>query len=129
VLLFANVRLITAHLADLFARIRPLVAMEITVYGMRRESYEAVTRVPGLFARFMDGLNLLFESGVRVRLKAMAIQSNLHEQQAIAAFCRERPTICAPGPWPRLGTNSSPASGTCGRSAVNSGKPSGSAVS
>ena len=36
----------------------------------------------------MHGLNLLLESGIRVRLKAMAIQANLHEQPAIAAFCR-----------------------------------------
>ena len=38
----------------------------------------------------MRGLNLLLDSGVRVRLKAMAIQSNLHEQAAIAEFCRAR---------------------------------------
>jgi radical SAM protein with 4Fe4S-binding SPASM domain len=38
----------------------------------------------------MQGLNLLLEHGVRVRLKAMVIRSNLHEQAAIAAFCRSR---------------------------------------
>ena len=52
VLLFTNGRLITPHLADLFARIPPRVEIGITVYGMCRESYEAVTRAPGSFAEF-----------------------------------------------------------------------------
>jgi radical SAM protein with 4Fe4S-binding SPASM domain len=64
--------------------------IEVTVYGITRATYEAVTRKPGSFDAFMRGLNRLFDAGVRVRLKAMAIQSNLHEQAAIAAFCRER---------------------------------------
>ena len=38
----------------------------------------------------MRGLNLLLDSGLRMRLKAMAMQSNLHEQEAIADFCRAR---------------------------------------
>ena len=86
---FTNATLITeAHVA-LFKKY-PSRDIEITVYGVTRETYEAVTRRAGSFNRFMNGLNLLLESGVRVRLKAMAIQSNLHEQAAIAAFCRER---------------------------------------
>jgi sulfatase maturation enzyme AslB (radical SAM superfamily) len=52
VLLFTNGRLITPRLADLFARIPPLATIEITVYGMRAESYEAVTRAPGSFKEF-----------------------------------------------------------------------------
>jgi radical SAM protein with 4Fe4S-binding SPASM domain len=38
----------------------------------------------------MNGLGLLIENNIRIRLKAMAIQSNLHEQQSIAEFCRAR---------------------------------------
>src|SRR5208337_1889172 len=49
VIIFTNGRLITPVLADLLARIPPLVTMEVTVYGMREESYEAVTRVSGSF--------------------------------------------------------------------------------
>jgi radical SAM protein with 4Fe4S-binding SPASM domain len=38
----------------------------------------------------MRGLDLLLNSGLKVRLKAMAMQSNLHEHKAITAFCRAR---------------------------------------
>ena len=57
---------------------------------MTPETYEAVTRRPGSFATFMRGLDLLLGSGVRVRFKAMALRSNLHEMPEIARFCRER---------------------------------------
>ncbi|MEM5790358.1 MAG: radical SAM protein, partial [Syntrophobacteraceae bacterium] len=43
VLLFTNACLISPRLADLFASIPPLLKIEITVYGMRQESYESVT--------------------------------------------------------------------------------------
>ena len=64
--------------------------IEVTVYGATRETYEAVTRQRGSFAAFMRGLDLLLGSGVRVRLKAMALRSNLHEMAEIARFCRQR---------------------------------------
>jgi MoaA/NifB/PqqE/SkfB family radical SAM enzyme len=64
--------------------------IEVTVYGISKETYERVTRVPGSFAAFCQGLDLLLESNLNVRLKAMALRSNLHEQPAIARFCRER---------------------------------------
>ena len=40
----------------------------------------------------MRGLALLLESGIKVRLKAMALRSNFHEMPEIARFCRERTT-------------------------------------
>jgi len=64
--------------------------IEVTVYGVTEKTYERVTRVPGSFAAFRRGLDLLLESGVKVRLKAMALRSNYHELPAIADFCRAR---------------------------------------
>lgn len=86
---FTNATLVTpAHVA-LFKKYPPR-DIEVTVYGVTRETYERVTREPGSFDKFTAGLNRLLEGGVRVRLKAMAIQSNLSEQAAIAEFCRAR---------------------------------------
>ena len=56
VLLFTNARLITPELADLFARIPPLEKIEVTVYGMKPQSYEAVSRVPGSYEEFRRGV-------------------------------------------------------------------------
>lgn len=84
---FTNATLINEEHVALFKK-HPPRDIEVTVYGVTRETYERITRRPGTFDKFMRGLNLLMESGVRVRLKAMAIQSNLAEQDAIADFCR-----------------------------------------
>jgi len=84
---FTNATLISqAHIA-LFRKYPPR-DIEVTVYGVTRDTYERVTRKPGTFEKFMRGLNMLMESGVHVRLKAMMIQSNLADQAAIAEFCR-----------------------------------------
>ena len=64
--------------------------IEVTVYGVTRDTYEGVTRKKGSFEAFRRGLRLLLESGVRVHLKAMALRSNVHELQKIAKFCRDR---------------------------------------
>ena len=64
--------------------------IEVTVYGVTKETYERVTRVPGSFAAFRRGLDRLLGSGIGVRLKAMALRSNVHELPRIADFCRER---------------------------------------
>ena len=56
VLLFTNARLITPGLADLFAHIPPLRKIEVTVYGMHPETYDAVTCTPGSYAQFRRGV-------------------------------------------------------------------------
>jgi radical SAM protein with 4Fe4S-binding SPASM domain len=73
-----------------FFRQHPPRDVEVTVYGVTAETYERVTRVAGSFRAFERGLSLLLESGVEVRLKAMALRSNVDELPAIAAFCRAR---------------------------------------
>jgi len=64
VLLFTNATLLTPNLVDLFCRIPPLVEIEISLYGMKRESYVAVTRTPGSFEAAMRGINLLLKKKV-----------------------------------------------------------------
>jgi radical SAM protein with 4Fe4S-binding SPASM domain len=86
---FTNATLITQEHIQLFQKYPPR-DIEVTVYGVTQETYERVTRKPGSHASFMRGLNLLLESGVKVRLKAMVLRSNLHEVPEIARFGREK---------------------------------------
>lgn len=86
---FTNATLIDESHIDLFRKYPPR-DIEVTVYGVTRDTYERISRKKGTFERFTAGLDLLMKSGIRVRLKAMAMQSNLHEQEAIAEFCRAR---------------------------------------
>jgi len=85
---FTNATLVNQAHIDLFKRYPPR-DIEVTIYGASQETYEAVTRLLGSFAAFQRGLQMLFDAGVRIRLKAMALRSNLHEIEAMAAFGRK----------------------------------------
>jgi radical SAM protein with 4Fe4S-binding SPASM domain len=85
---FTNACLITEEHVALFKSYPPR-DVEVTVYGVTQETYERVTRRPGSYTAFRRGLDLLLDAGIKVRLKAMAVRSNVHELLAIAAFCRE----------------------------------------
>ena len=84
---FTNACPVTEEHVALFRRYPPR-DIEVSVYGVTTETYEAVTRRPGSYAAFRRGLDLLLDGGVPVRLKAMALGSNVHELPEIAAFCR-----------------------------------------
>lgn len=86
---FTNATLLTAEHVRLFKNYPPR-DIEATVYGVTQETYEQVTRKEGSFGAFRRGLDLLLEGGIPVRLKAMALRSNLHEMGAIAGLCREK---------------------------------------
>jgi MoaA/NifB/PqqE/SkfB family radical SAM enzyme len=91
VLVFTNARLITPRLADLFARIPPLMPIEVTVYGMRAASYEAVTRAPGSFAQFWRGVHLLLERRVPFIVKQALLPPNRAEIAEFEAWAKMIP--------------------------------------
>jgi radical SAM protein with 4Fe4S-binding SPASM domain len=86
---FTNACLITNEHLELFKKYPPR-DIEVTVYGVTEQTYESITRRPGSYAAFRRGLDLLLKNGIKVRLKAMALRSNVDELPAIAEFCRER---------------------------------------
>jgi len=86
VLLFTNGTLITPHLAQLFSRIRPLAKIEITVYGMKKKSYETATRTPGSFEAAWRGINLLLESKVPFVVKGAILPVNKGEMEEFEAW-------------------------------------------
>jgi radical SAM protein with 4Fe4S-binding SPASM domain len=85
---FTNATLIRPEHIALFQKYPPR-DIEVTIYGASQEVYERVSRVPGSFQAFQDGVKALFDAGIRVRFKAMALRSNLEEIDAIAAFGRD----------------------------------------
>jgi len=96
VLLFTNATLITPHLADLFARIPPLERIEVTVYGMRRESYEAVTRVSGSFEAAWRGMNLLLEKKIPFVVKGALLPPNEAEMEEFESWAATIPWMDKP---------------------------------
>ena len=87
--IFTNATLVTEEHVRVFKNYPPR-DIEVSVYGVSKETYERVTRRPGSFSAFQRGLNLLLGSGLKVRLKAMALRSNIHEKTEITRFCREK---------------------------------------
>ncbi len=79
VILFTNARLVTPEIADLLARIPPLKKVEVSVYGMRPESYDAVARAPGAYAEFRKGIELLQERQVPFVVKSALLPPNRAE--------------------------------------------------
>ncbi len=96
VLLFTNARLITPRLADLLARIPPRVLIEITVYGMHAESYEAVSRVPGSYAQFRRGVELLLDRKVPFIVKQALLPPNRRELEEFEAWAATIPWMREP---------------------------------
>jgi len=85
---FTNATLLKPAHVDLFRQYPPR-DLEVSVYGVNQRTYEKVTRSPGSYKVFRQGLDLLVASGIKIRLKAMALRSNLHEMADIARFCRK----------------------------------------
>ena len=86
VALFTNATLVTPRLADLFRTIPPGEKIEITFYGMRQSSYEAVTRTPGSFAAARRGLALLVEKQVPLAVKSALLPANRAEKSAFESW-------------------------------------------
>ena len=87
--IFTNACLLREEHIELFKKYTPQ-DIEVTVYGITKRTYERVTRRSGSYDAFRRGLDLLLENGIPVRLKAMALRSNVHELPQIADFCRAR---------------------------------------
>jgi radical SAM protein with 4Fe4S-binding SPASM domain len=91
VILFTNATLITPRLAGLFKKMPPLEPVEVSVYGMRKETYEAVTRAPGSHAAFRRGLGLLLERGVSVVVKGAVLPATRDEMDEFEAWAASLP--------------------------------------
>ena len=86
--LFTNGTLITPRIADYWAEWRPF-SIEITLYGRTRETYEALTGVPGSYDRCLRGIHLLKERSLPVKLKTVAVTINKHEIWDMKRFAEE----------------------------------------
>jgi len=86
---FTNATLVTKKHVDLFKKYPP-DDIEVTVYGVTQAIYDKVTRMPGSFSAFTNGVKLLLNNGIKVRFKAMVLRSNVNRLPQIARFCRAR---------------------------------------
>jgi radical SAM protein with 4Fe4S-binding SPASM domain len=88
VTLFTNGTIINEQIADYLVEWPPF-AIEITLYGRTRETYEALTAIPGSYDRCLRGIHLLKERGLPLKLKTVATSVNKHEVVAMRHFAEE----------------------------------------
>jgi len=86
--LFTNGTLINETIADYLAEWPPF-AIEITLYGRTRETYEALTAIPGSYDRCLRGIKLLKERRLPLKLKTVATSVNKHEVTAMRRFAED----------------------------------------
>jgi radical SAM protein with 4Fe4S-binding SPASM domain len=80
VTILTNATMITAERADRIRALRPL-RVEISIYGATRQTYEAVTRIPGSFHAFLTGVQHLRDRHVPLAIKMPVMTLNQHEVQ------------------------------------------------
>lgn len=86
--LFTNGTLINEKIADYLVDWPPF-AIEITLYGRTRETYEALTQIPGSYDRCLRGIKLLRERGLPLNLKTVATSINKHEISSMRQFAEQ----------------------------------------
>lgn len=87
VTVFCDGILVDERILALFRELPPRT-VEISLYGATRETYEAVTRVKGSFARAVRGIERLLENGTRLGLKTVLMTVNRHELAAMREMAR-----------------------------------------
>jgi len=86
--LFTNGTIVNEQIADYLVEWPPF-AIEITLYGRTRETYEALTAIPGSYDRCVRGIQLLKKRGLPLKLKTVATSVNKHEVLAMREFADE----------------------------------------
>lgn len=96
VLLFTNATLLSTHLADLFSLVPPLEPIEISVYGMKKSSCDAITGNAGSFEAARKGIGLLLERKVPFVVKSAWLNPNKEEVEELETWVSTIPWMDGP---------------------------------
>ncbi len=88
VTVLSNATMVDKSIVELFKEY-PVDVFSTTMYGSTEKTYETVTRCPGSFQKFIDGVMMLKNSGIKVEIKYIPIVPNAHEVLDAKKFCDE----------------------------------------
>ncbi len=91
VVIMTNACLIDSKLVKLFDAIPPGRPVQVSVYGMRRSSYEAVSCMPGSFERFVNGIDLLKKQNIPFVVRQSLLPPNKKELDEFEKFASSLP--------------------------------------
>jgi radical SAM protein with 4Fe4S-binding SPASM domain len=72
--------------------------VQVSVYSHRAEIHDAITKLPGSFARTIQGIRLLQEHGLKVVIANVLMTANLSDYRAVQALGRELGVHCTVDP-------------------------------
>ncbi len=81
VILSTNATLIDDNIAGLFAKIPPKENVEISFYGMQKQTYESITRNEGSFEAARKGINNLLSKNIPFIVRQASLPQNRMEKQ------------------------------------------------
>ncbi|MBN1492819.1 MAG: radical SAM protein [Candidatus Omnitrophica bacterium] len=85
IILYTNGSLIDEHIAEQLALLRPNL-IDITIPGIRRETFESVSRAPGSRDKVFNVIKLLHTKGMHLGFKTCVLNSNETEIDQIQEF-------------------------------------------
>ena len=99
VIIFTNATLISPRLAEILNSTPPLEKIEVTVYGMKKKSYEKITRVPGSFEAAWRGIRLLQEKKIPFVAKGAFLPFNKDEIKDFESWASALPWMDSSPPY------------------------------
>lgn len=87
IVLFTNATLITPQIADYLEELKPFY-IEISLYGMSRQTYKNVTGSGEAYDRCMETISLLLQRKVLFKLKSVLIRDDRHEMAEMRKFAK-----------------------------------------
>ena len=88
IVIFTKGTLITPEIADYLKEYKPFY-IEISLYGMSRETYKNVTGSADNYDRCMNAISLFIERKVLFKLKSVLIKENKHEIFKMKSFAKK----------------------------------------
>jgi len=88
VTVFTNGTLITDRILELFENLPPR-AVEISLYGATASTYEKITGVPGSYEKCVNGIRLLLDHKIYLRLKTVLMTYNNQEFYEIENMAKD----------------------------------------
>jgi radical SAM protein with 4Fe4S-binding SPASM domain len=85
IILYTNGLAFTGKIIDYLTRFPPH-SMEVTLNGITRGTYEAITQVKGSYAKIIRTLNVLKKKKLPLRIKTNCLKQNKHEIGKIKTF-------------------------------------------
>ena len=91
IIIFTNATLVDQQKIELFEKFPPGAPIEVSVYGMTKETYEGVSRAPGSFEAAFHGMQLLLDNNIPFVVKSSFLPQNKKDMELFEEWAKKIP--------------------------------------